>query len=332
MRKNKILAVMLAAAMALGLMSGCGKKEETPSSTSQSSSSQGASNADLPGAGKTIAFVPKQLSNPYFVAVRDAVEKAAVENGFAFKCNAPDASTEVDKQINICEAFIGEGVDILVLIANDATALVDVVNKAAEAGVDVFLVDSGVDESNYVSYIGTNNYDGGVMAAHWFGKNIKGKVAVIDGFAGNQATTDRFNGFMDTIKEYSDIEVVTSDYGNGDMATSMSVAENFMTAYQDLAGIFCCDDIMAQGAGQAVQGAGKSDQITVCGFDGSPEGAQAILDGVMDVTIAQLPATMGKMSVEFALKHMDGESVDKIIYTPCEVVDSSNASDYLNWH
>ncbi len=346
MKNGKLLASLLASVMVLGSAAGCSGGTESASSqpasseapASSASSSETAASSDaaggeqLPGSGKTIAFVPKQLSNPYFVAVKDAVEAAAVENGFEFKVNSPDASTEVDKQINICEAFIGEGVDALVLIANDATALVNVVNEAAEKGIAVFLVDSGVDESNYISYIGTNNYDGGVMAAKWFGENVKGQVAVIDGFAGNQATTDRFNGFMDTIKEYPDIEVVTSDYGNGDMATSMTVAENFLTAYPDLAGIFCCDDFMAQGAGQAVQAAGKKDQITICGFDGSPEGAQAIIDGVMDVTIAQLPATMGRMSVESIIKHMNGEELEKVIYTPCEIVDKNNAQDYLTWH
>jgi ABC-type sugar transport system substrate-binding protein len=58
------------------------------------------------GAGKTIAFVPKQLGNPYFVAVKDAVEEASLANGFEFKANAPDSSIEVDKQIGIVEALI----------------------------------------------------------------------------------------------------------------------------------------------------------------------------------------------------------------------------------
>ena len=111
--------------------------------------------SELIGTGKTLAFVPKQLGNPYFVAVKDAVEEAALANGFAFRVNAPDSSIEVDKQIAIVEAFIGAGVDVLVLIPNDATAVVDVINEAAKHGIAVFLVDSGADESDYISYIGT---------------------------------------------------------------------------------------------------------------------------------------------------------------------------------
>jgi len=285
-----------------------------------------------PGQGKTIAFVPKQLGNPYFVAVKDAVEEAALANGFKFKSNAPDSSIEVDKQLGIIDAFIAQGVDYLVLIPNDATAVVDSINTAAKQGIPVFLVDSGADDSEYVAYIGTDNFAGGKLAGKWFGENVTGKVAIIDGAAGNAATTARYKGFMEEIKNYPNVEVVAVDYGNGDMGTSMTVAENFLTAYPDLVGIFCCDDQMAQGAGQAVAARKLSDEIIVCGFDGSPDGAQAIIDGVMDVTIAQQPRLMGKTSVEYIMKLMKGETIEPIIYTDCEVVTKDNASSFLQWH
>lgn len=339
--RKKMVSVVLAIAMAVCMMGGCGTKEEpaapaeteTPdasSETEEAGSGQEAAEGELPGTGKTIAFVPKQLGNPYFVAVRDAVEEAAVENGFEFKCNAPDSSIEVDKQISICEAFIAEGVDVLIVIPNDATAIVDVINSASEKGIAVLLVDSGADESNYISYIGTDNYAGGGVAAEWFKENVSGKVAIIDGAAGNGATTARYKGFTDGLEGFENIEIMTSDYGNGDMGTSMTVAENFLTTYPDLAAIFCCDDQMAQGAGQAVAATGRD--VIVCGFDGSPEGAQAILDGVMDATIAQTPRIMGATAVEYAIKYLNGEEVERVIYTDCQVVSADNASDYLEWH
>ena len=137
---------------------------------------------------------------------------------------------------------------------------------------------------------------------------------------------------MEEIVNYPNVEVVTADYGNGDMGTSMTVAENFLTAYPDLVGIFCCDDQMAQGAGQAVAARGLNDKIIVAGFDGSPEGAQAILDGVMDMTVAQQPRLMGTTAVDYIIKHMNGESVEPIIYTDCEIVTAENAQDFLEWH
>lgn len=337
--KKKLVALMLALVMVCALAA-CGSgtapaastaaPAETKAPAAETTAPAASQDGGLIGEGKTIAFVPKQLGNPYFVAVKEAVEEAAAANGFTFKCNAPDSSIEVDKQVSICEAFVSEGVDVLIVIPCDATAIVDVINRAAEKGIAVFLVDSGADESNYLSYIGTDNYAGGQVAAEWFKQNIKGQVAVIDGAAGNDATTQRYKGFTDSLKDFADIEIVAVDYGNGDMATSMSVCENYLAAYPELSAIFCCDDIMAQGAGQAVLASGKD--ITICGFDGSPEGAQAIIDGTMDVTIAQTPKIMGQKAVEYAIQYLKGEAVDPIIYTACEVVTAENASDYLNWH
>ncbi len=319
MKKKMFIVVLIVLA---SIFQSCSKESDKKSSGSGA----------LVGNDKTIAFVPKQLGNPYFVAVKDAIEEAATANGFKFKSNAPDSSIEVDKQIGIIEAFIAQGVDYLVLIPNDATAVVNVINEAAAQGISVFLVDSGAEKSDYVAYIGTDNYAGGMLAGDWFGENIKGQVAIIDGAAGNAATTARYKGFMESVKKYPDIEVVTVDYGNGDMGTSMSVAENFLTAYPNLAAIFSCDDQMAQGAGQAVQAVNKGDSIVVCGFDGSPNGAQAILDGIMDVSIAQQPRLMGKTSIDYIIKLIDGEEIEPIIYTDCEVVTIDNAADFLEWH
>lgn len=340
-RNMKRLSVLLTLAMTFGMLTGCtSSPSSAPATAAATETVKAEANTEaqntpiestgLVGEGKTIAFVPKQLGNPYFVAVRDAIEEKATAQGFKFECNAPDSSIEVDKQVSICEAFVNQGVDVLVIIPNDATAIVDVINSAAEKGIAVFLVDSGADESNYISYIGTDNYAGGVLAAQWFEENITGKVAVIDGAAGNAATTARRNGFIDTLKDSQKIEVVSTDYGNGDMATAMSVAENYLTAYPDLSAIFCCDDPMGQGAGQAVIASGKD--IFVCGFDGSPDGAQAIIDGVMDMTVAQTPKVMGELAVEYAIAYLNGESVDPVINTDCKIVLSENASDFLNWH
>lgn len=331
--KISVLSLVLVMALFAVACDSGSKEEPSPEETPDVVEDDNELETDEGDAGgeKTIAFVPKQLGNPFFVAIKDAMEEEAGKEGYIFKTNAPDASTEVDKQINIAEAFIEEGVDALVLGPTDATALVDVINSAAAKDIAVFLVDSGADESDYVSYIGTDNYEGGILAAEWMGENVKGQVAIIDGFAGNEATTQRYKGFMDAIEEYPDIEVVTSDYGNGDLSMGMSVAENFLVAYPDLAGIFAVDDMMAIGAGQAVEAAGKKDSVKILGFDGQPDAAEKILEGTLDATIAQKPATMGRITVEFITAFLNGEKVDSFISTGCDIVDIDNAELYKEW-
>jgi ribose transport system substrate-binding protein len=247
------------------------------------------------------------------------------------RVNAPDSETEVDKQISILETYIEQGVDIIITGPCSQTAIVDTIKKADEKGIPVFLVDSGADESPYISFVGTNNYEGGKLGADWIGKNVKGKVAVLDGFSGNDATTQRFKGFSEQIKKYPDVTVVASEYGNCELSKGMEVAENFLIAYPDLAGIFTVNDMMAIGAGQAVEAAGKRDQIKVCGFDGQPDAAQKIIEGTIDATIAQKPATMGKLIVDKVADHLRNNKVDRIIDTGCDIVEKADASKYLQW-
>lgn len=333
--KKRLLAMVLAMLMGIGILSGCsgpGSGQEEVASNEDSNSSNDAAGEESDGQ-KVIAVVPKTLNNPFFVAMVDNITAACEELGWEVKVNAADAETEVDKQISIVEAFIEEGVDAIIMGPSSATALVDVINKADERGIPVFLVDSGADECAYQAFVGTDNYVGGQLGAKWIGENVKsGQVAVLDGFSGNDATTQRQKGFMDEIANYPDIEVVASEYANCEISKGMEVTENFLTAYPELNGIFTVNDMMAIGAGQAVEAADKRDQILICGFDGQPDAAQKIIDGTIDATIAQKPATMGRTIVETVNAYFNGDEIERSVDTGCDIVTSENAEEYLEWH
>jgi ribose transport system substrate-binding protein len=137
---------------------------------------------------------------------------------------------------------------------------------------------------------------------------------------------------MEEIAKFPAIKVVASEYGNAEVAKAMEVMENFMTAYPSLKGVFVVTDVMAIGAGQAVEAAGKRDRIKILGFDGQPNAAEAILAGSIDGTVAQKPVHMGKLTVDQIVKYFKGEKFERVTDTGCDIVDASNAKEYLNWH
>lgn len=327
--KRRFFALTLTALLSISLLAGCGSKTDdtAPAEPSAKTEEPAAPTSDT----KTIAIVPKTLNNPFFVAMVDSLKAECEARGWTVKVNAADAETEVDKQISIVEAFVEEGVDAIVLGPCTRTATVDTINNAAAKGVGVFLIDSGSDEADFQSFIGTDNYVGGQLGAQWIGENVKGKVAILDGYSGNDATTQRQKGFMDKIAEYPNVEVVASEYANCEISKGMEVTENFLVAYPDLAGIFTVNDMMAIGAGQAVEAAGMRDQVTICGFDGQPDAAQAIINGTIDATIAQKPATMGVLMAQTLESYFNGASFEASVDTGCDVVTSENAETYLNW-
>ena len=151
---------------------------------------------------------------------------------------------------------------------------------------------------------------------------------------GNQCHTDRTNGYLDGVKAATDsgkVKLVGEVQPcNGDQGTAMGIAENLLTAYPNLKCIYVTNDTGALGAAAAVKAAGRD--VMVIGFDGSPDGAQSIVNGEMTATVAQTPGVMAKEGVNALYNLIVDGTAPKDMYTACAMVTAENASDYLNWH
>lgn len=117
---------------------------------------------------------------------------------------------------------------------------------------------------------------------------------------------------------------------NGDQGTAMGIAENLLTAYPDLQCIYVTSDTGAMGAATAVQNSGRD--VKVIGFDGSPSGAESILDGGMTASVAQTPGVMAQEGVKALYELIVNGKAAEDMYTPCAMVTADNANDYLDWH
>ena len=283
----------------------------------------------------TFALLPKTLSNPYFVAMQQFAEKAAADLStdeciVKIVCSAPPTEDGVNEQITMFESYLESGVDGVLIVPCGTAEVVDTIKKAADKNVPVICLDTNADEGA-TAFIGTNNYDGGFLAGEWTAENISGQVAMITGTLGNQCHTDRTNGYIDGLNSASNIELVGDVQPcNGDQGTAMGIAENLLTAYPDLQCIYVTSDTGAMGAATAVQSSGRD--VKVIGFDGSPSGAESILEGGMTSSVAQTPGVMAEEGVKALYELLiNGKSAEDA-YTPCTMVTMDNASEYLNWH
>lgn len=283
----------------------------------------------------TFALLPKTLTNPYFVAMQEFAQKECDKYGIKLECIAPPDETKVEEQIGMFETMLEKKVDAILIVPCGTTEIVASIEKANAAGIPVLCLDTNASGGDVLSFIGTNNYEGGKLAGEWVGKTLaKGKVSIITGTPGNKTHEDRVNGFLDGIKATPDI-VVAGDVvpAYSDRAQGMSQAENLITANPDIVAIYCTNDEMAMGAGEAVKARGLSDKITVIGFDGAPSSAQGILDGIMHASVAQAPGKMAQMGVAAAYEFLkNGKAPEKTVDTGCVIVNKDNASEYLNWH
>ncbi len=255
------------------------------------------------------------LNNPFFVDLKEGAEEAAAELGLTLI--ATDAQNDANRQLSSVEDLISRGVDILIINPVDSSAIVPAIRTANNAGIPVITVDRGADGGTVVSHVASDNVAGGRMAGEYIVELLggKGTVVELEGIPGTSAARDRGEGFNAAISEYKDIQVVAKQEAGFDRARGLSVMENILQAQPEIDAVFAHNDEMALGALTAIRVSGRD--ILVVGFDATDDAVKAVEEGRMAATVAQKPRDMGRISVEVALKYLEGESVDD--YVPVEL-------------
>jgi ribose transport system substrate-binding protein len=262
---------------------------------------------------KVIGVIPKGRAHVFWQSVHAGAVKAAQENGVDIEWNGPASETDITGQIQIVEAMINKRVDAIALAPIDRNALVNVVERASKAGIPVIIFDSGIDTEAFVSQISTDNYHAGEIAAQRMGEILggKGKVAMVAVQAGAASTMAREQGFEEYVaKHLPGIQIVDKRYGDAEVAKSLRVAENMLTAHPEIDALFGSNESSTIGAAQALKG--RSSKVRLVGFDAGPTLEADLRSGVIDSLVVQNPFKMGYESVVAAVHKIGGQSPEKI--------------------
>jgi len=261
------------------------------------------------------------LTNPFFKLIANVMEKEAAKYGY--KVVSLSGEKDTAKQNNQLADFAAQGYDAVFLNPVDSRAVAEGVKKAHQAGIPVFTYDVQVTDEQaremVVSHIGSDNYQGGRLAAESMIKvtGDNGKIAIIS-YPEVSSCILRVKGFKDYLKEHeSKLKIVTELSGEGSRNVAYTVATDMLQAHPGIAGIFAINDPSALGVYAAVVKAGKTDQITIVGFDASPAGKQAVYEKKLFDSPQQFPRQMAKGTVEAFIKYLNGEEVPKSIFISC---------------
>ncbi len=244
---------------------------------------------------RVVGVVPKGANHIFWQTVHAGAIKAAREFHFEVQWNAPTLEVDSSRQIEIVESMINRHVAGIVLAPVDRQALVGVVERAAREGIPVAIFDSAIDTSRIVSYVATDNTEGGRMAARRLSEVLggKGKVGVIGFMPGSASTMEREDGFQNEIrKSFPGIEIVGMQFGMADRAKAMAGTENILTAHPDLTGLFADNESSSSGAVQALKSR-HSTSVKLVAFDASDQLIADLRDGVIDSLVVQNPFRMG---------------------------------------
>jgi ribose transport system substrate-binding protein len=269
---------------------------------------------------RVVGVVPKGANHVFWQTVHAGAIKAGDEFGFAIEWNAPALEVDSSRQIEIVESMVNRRLAGIVLAPVDRKALVNIVERAAREGVPVSIFDSGIDTDQYLSYVATNNEEGGRMAARRMGQILggKGKVGIIGFMPGSASTMERESGFEDEIRRsFPAIEIVGLQFAMADRAKAMALTENLLTAHPGLAGVFADNESSSAGAVQALKSR-NARHVKLAAFDTSDQLLADMRAGWIDSFVVQNPFKMGYESTRAIGLHLNGE-------TPPRQVDSGAA-------
>jgi ribose transport system substrate-binding protein len=259
----------------------------------------------------------------FWVAVQAGAQAAGRDFKVDILWNGPPTETDYSRQLQIVDSMIARRVDGLAVAACDRTALNGSLDRAASSGIPVTIFDSGVDSNNYMTFVATNNYEGGQMAARKLAELVggKGKIGIVLHAPGSYSTMERERGFEDTIeREFPRIRVVARQFGMSDRSKAMAATENILTAHPDVAGIFASAEPSAVGAALAVKARRLSGKLRFVAFDASPSMVEDLKGGTIDALVAQDPFKIGYEAVKTLVERLQGKTPPKHVDLHARVV------------
>jgi ribose transport system substrate-binding protein len=287
-----------------------------------------------PGKTLTIAVVPKGTTHEFWRSIHAGAIQASQElNAAGDSVNiiwkGPIREDDREQQVQVVEGFLTQGVSGIVLAPLDRRALVRPVEDAKRAGVPTVIIDSGLETDSIVSYIATDNYKGGTLAADRLGQllNGKGKVMLLRLQEGSASTEERERGFLEQLKsKFPGIVVVSSDqYAGPTRETAKRASENLLNRFGgDLQGVFTPNESSTIGMLLALQDMGKAGKVKFVGFDASQILVDAMRAHQLDGIAVQNPMRMGYLGVKTMVAFLHKQPIEKKVDTGVTLVTPEN--------
>lgn len=306
--------VRLGLALALITLSSCGKKTDEN--------------------GYTIAVIPKGTTHEFWKsihagAVKAQQELAAQNVPVEVIWKGPLREDDRDQQIQVVENFTSRKVSGIVLAPLDSQALVNPVVSAAQTGVPVIVMDSGLKSDKYVSFVATDNFKGGQLAGEYLAKllNGKGNVILLRYAVGSASTEEREKGFLEAIGKFPEIKLISADqYAGATRETAYQASQNLLNRLgNEVNGIFCVNENSTIGMTKALKDIGKGGgKVKMIGFDAGSASVLDLKNGDVQGLAVQNPLLMGYLSVMTMVKHLKGEKVENRIDTGVVLVTPEN--------
>jgi erythritol transport system substrate-binding protein len=279
---------------------------------------------------KLIEIIVPSQDNPFFGAEAEAAAARARELGYAARIDSH--GDDAYEQDNLIDVAIASNAVAIILDNAGADASVSAVRRATRAGIACFLIDREIGASNIAkAQILADNDQGARLVAAEFARALDdhGDYAELLGKESDTNAQVRTKGFHAVLDSDAEMKLVSAQSANWSQSEAFQKTETILEAHATIRGIIAGNDTMALGAVAAVKSAGLRN-ITIVGFDGSPDALAAIKAGDLEATVLQPAVTIARLAVQEADQFLrtgsTGQPERQII--PCELVTRQNVDDF----
>ena len=276
-------------------------------------------------AAADIAIVLKTLASPYWVAMKEGIVKEAKNQGIEVDIFAANSEDDIQGQQRVLEDAINKNYKGIGVAPITAVNLVQPIAAANKKGIYVVNLDEQVNQAqlkatggSLVAFVATDNKALGEKAGAFILKQIgsAGKVAILEGKAGNTSGDNRRDGAKKAFDAAPNVKIVASLPADWDRTRALDVTTNILQRNPDLKAIYAANDTMALGAVQAIKNANKLGKVIVVGTDGVPEALDSIQRGELTATAAQDAAGVGATSLKLLVEALKNKPAIDPAATP----------------
>jgi len=326
---KKLLTLLLTTIVICASFAGCstGTATQTQSSGSGSASDSAAGGEARPVIGCTVYYMTE-----FVTLMTEGIKSEAEELGADLVLL--DANNDAQKQISQVENLIAQKVDVMLIAAVDADAIVPAVEMCENAGIPLVGINMLINTDTDYYYSGPNDVQAGELEMQYIVDAIggKGNVVILEGPIGTSAQLQRMEGNQNVLAKYPDVKVLANQPANWSREEALSLTENWLQAFEgQIDGIVSHNDEMALGAIQALEAKGIKNDIPVSGVDAIKDGCQAIKDGRFEATVFQDAELEGRLGVQICMQILDGNPpAHHMNYIEMTLITQENVSELLD--
>lgn len=288
----------------------------------------GCSTAAPASAQHSVALVAKSTQTEFWLSVFAGAEAAATEYNLTLSIVGPETEEDYETQNQMVAHAVEAGAEALVFSAIDYENNASAIDAAAQAGVKIVAIDSNVDSNAVSTYIGTDNYAAGQMAAQAALDGVEGtlRVGIINYDISSANGQERERGALDVFAQSGRAEIVSVINTLAEAGHAQADTAALLRKYPQINVLLAFNEPTSVGAADAVEALGLSQEVFLVGFDSNVATVDGLQEGSVDALVVQNPYAMGYLGVESAYQLLAGHAgeIQAVVDTSTQIVGRGN--------